>query len=104
MGIDFNFSLLRGVRFVGKLTFALHPYLAIRGEDYPYRVTCATGGAPSRTVGPRHFQFWSWPFPFQHGDLLSEGEDFEGGIASTANEGSDGDKEKRMIWSPNPSF
>jgi hypothetical protein len=33
------------------------------------------------------------PFPFQHGDLLSEGEDFEGGIASTAQEDSDGHKE-----------
>jgi hypothetical protein len=39
-------------------------------------------------------QFWSLPFPFQHGDLLSEGEDFEGSIASIANEDSDGDKEK----------
>jgi hypothetical protein len=39
-------------------------------------------------------QFWSRPFPFQHGDLLSEGEDFEGSIASTANEDSDGDKER----------
>ena len=31
---------------------------------------------------------------FQHGDLLSEGEDFEGGIASTAKEDSDGHKER----------
>ena len=39
-------------------------------------------------------QFWPRPFPFQHGDLLSEGEDFERGIASTAKEGSDGHKER----------
>jgi hypothetical protein len=37
-------------------------------------------------------QFRPRPFPFEHGDLLSEGEDFEGGIASTAQEDSDGDK------------
>ena len=39
-------------------------------------------------------QFWPRPLPFQHGDLLSEGKDFEGGIASTAKEHSDGDKER----------
>src|SRR6202161_4615274 len=39
-------------------------------------------------------QFWSRPFPFQHGDLLSEGEDFEGSIASTAKEDSDRHKER----------
>jgi hypothetical protein len=31
------------------------------------------------------------PFPLQHGDLLSEGEDFKSGIASTTEEDSDGD-------------
>ena len=39
------------------------------------------------------------PFAFEHGDLLSEGEDFEGGIASTAEEdtdhGEDGEDELR---------
>jgi hypothetical protein len=39
-------------------------------------------------------QFGPRPFPFQHGYLLSEGEDFEGVIASTAKEDSDG-HEKR---------
>jgi hypothetical protein len=39
-------------------------------------------------------QFWPRPLPFQHGELLAEGEDFEGGIASTAKEDSDGDKER----------
>jgi len=39
-------------------------------------------------------QFWTRPFPFQHGDLLSEGEDFERGIASTAKDGSDRHKER----------
>jgi hypothetical protein len=33
-------------------------------------------------------------FPFQHGDLLSEGEDFEGGIASTAKEDAYGNKDR----------
>jgi hypothetical protein len=28
-------------------------------------------------------QYWRDRFAFEHGDLLSEGEDFEGGIAST---------------------
>src|SRR5258708_7856825 len=27
-------------------------------------------------------QCWPWPFPFQHGKLLSEGENFQGCIAS----------------------
>ena len=51
-------------------------------------------------------QFWPRPFPFQHGELLAEGEDFEsgiastakkdfeGGIAATAKEDSDGEKER----------
>jgi hypothetical protein len=39
-------------------------------------------------------QSWSRPFAFQHGDLLAEGEDFESGIASTAKEDSDGNKER----------
>jgi hypothetical protein len=38
-----------------------------------------------------------WPRPFEHGDLQSEGEDFEGGLASTAKEdadhGEDGEEE-----------
>ena len=36
-------------------------------------------------------QLWASPFPLQHGDLLSEGEDFKSGIASTTEEDSDGD-------------
>jgi hypothetical protein len=40
-------------------------------------------------------QFWTRPFPFQHGDLLSEGGDFQGGIASTAKEDAYGDKERK---------
>ena len=38
-------------------------------------------------------QSWPRPFSFEHGDLLSEGQNFEGGIPSTAEEHSDGDKE-----------
>jgi hypothetical protein len=39
-------------------------------------------------------QSWPRPFSFQHGDLLSEGEDFEGGITSTAKEASDRHKKR----------
>ena len=39
-------------------------------------------------------QCWPRPFPFHHGELLSEGEDFDGCIASSAKEDSDGDKER----------
>jgi hypothetical protein len=50
-------------------------------------------------------QFWPRPFSFQHGYLLSEGEDFEGGIASTAPEHSHGHKEKKIVLeSTNSSF
>ncbi len=42
---------------------------------------------PSSSIGPRLFSF-------QHGDLLSEGEDFEGSIPSTAKEDSDRHKER----------
>ena len=39
-------------------------------------------------------QFWTRPFPLQHGDLLSEGEDFKCRIASTAKEDAYGDKKR----------
>ena len=38
-------------------------------------------------------QFWPWPFSSEHGDLLAEREDFEGGITSTAEKHSDAGKE-----------
>jgi hypothetical protein len=38
-------------------------------------------------------QFWPWPFSFEHGDLLSEGQNFERSIPSTAKKHSDADKE-----------
>jgi len=38
-------------------------------------------------------QFWPWPFSFEHGDLLSESHNFEGGIPSTAEKHSDADNE-----------
>lgn len=37
-------------------------------------------------------QLWPRPFPFQHGELLLKGQDFEGGIAASAKEKTDGDK------------
>ena len=39
-------------------------------------------------------QFRPWLSPFEYGDLLSEGEDLKGGIASTAKEDSDSHKER----------
>ena len=38
-------------------------------------------------------QFWPGSFPFEHGDLLSECEDLEGGIATTSEEDSEGNEE-----------
>ena len=55
----------------------------------------AAEGGPEEPV-PR-VQDWPRPFAFEHRDLLSEGEDFEGRIGSTAEEdtdhGEDGDDE-----------
>ena len=48
--------------------------------------------AKSRPEQPVQGVQWPRPFSFQHGYLLSEGEDFEGGIATTAKENPDGDK------------
>jgi len=48
--------------------------------------------AKSRPQQPVQGVQWPRPFSFQHGYLLSEGEDFEGGIATTAKENPDGDK------------
>jgi hypothetical protein len=47
--------------------------------------------APEEAV--QAIQFWPWPFSFEHGDLLSEGQNFEGGIPSTAEKHSDADNE-----------
>jgi hypothetical protein len=41
----------------------------------------------------RAVQFGPWPLPFEDSDLLSKSENLEGGITSSAKEGSDGDKE-----------
>ena len=55
----------------------------------PARPTVAEGG-PEESV--QAVQFWAWPFPFEHGDLLSECENLEGGIAATAEEDPDGNE------------
>jgi len=47
--------------------------------------------APEEAI--QAIQFWPWPFSFEHGDLLSEGQNFEGGIPSTAEKHSDAGKE-----------
>ena len=51
----------------------------------------AAEGRPEESV--QGVQCWPRPFALEHSDLLSEGEDFEGGIASTAGEDSDGGNE-----------
>ena len=51
----------------------------------------AAKGGPEESVQP--VQYWSRPFAFEHGDLLSEGEDFESGIAPTAKEDPEGRNE-----------
>jgi hypothetical protein len=52
-----------------------------------------TGGVPSRTVGPRSSILAAAVFVSAR-RLLSEGEDFEGGIASTTKEDADRHKER----------
>ena len=42
---------------------------------------------PEEPVQP--IQTGTGPFPFENRDLLSEGEDFEGGVAATAEEHAD---------------
>lgn len=49
----------------------------------------AAGSCPKESV-PRVYS-WARPFTFAHGDLLSKGENFEGGIAPTEEEDSDDD-------------
>ena len=49
-------------------------------------------------------EVWPRRFPFQHGDLLLEGEDFEGGIASTTEEDSDGSKEEEEDFGHEHTF
>jgi hypothetical protein len=48
-------------------------------------------GRPEKSV--QAVQFWTWPFPLEHGYLLSECENLEGGIATTAEEDPDGKEE-----------
>jgi hypothetical protein len=48
-------------------------------------------GIPKESVQP--VQGWARPFAFEHGDLLSEGQDFESRITPTAKENSERRKE-----------
>lgn len=62
-------------------------------QDFgPAGPTMAKSGRPKRAA--HAIQFWPWPFSFEHGDLLSEGQNFEGGITSTAEKHSDADNER----------
>ena len=59
----------------------------------------AAEGGPEESV--QGVQYWPRPLAFEHGDLLSEGEDFEGGIASTAKEDRTPAMKERMNSSTN---
>ena len=59
-------------------------------DDQDFRPTMAKSG-PEESV--QAIQFWPWASSFEHGDLLSEGQNFEGGITSTAEKDSDADNE-----------
>ena len=51
-------------------------------QDFsPAGPTMAKSGPEESVQG---IEFWPWPFSFEHGDLLSEGQNFESGITSTA--------------------
>jgi hypothetical protein len=47
-------------------------------------------------------QFWPRPFAFEDSDLLSEGEDLEGGITPTSKKNSDGDKDRKHEFEHEP--
>ena len=68
----FGFDQDQDVRPAGPMLAECHPEESVPGGQ----------------SGPR-------AFPFEHGDLLPEGEDFEGRITSTAKEGSDSHKERK---------
>jgi hypothetical protein len=56
-------------------------------EDVGLAEPDAAEDGPEEPVQP--IQTGAGPFPFENRDLLSEGEDFEGGVASTAKEDAD---------------
>ena len=60
-------------------------------EDVSPAGPTAAQGRPEEPVGG--VQGRSGAFPFEDRDLLSEGEDFEGGVASTAEENTNGGEE-----------
>ena len=61
-------------------------------EDFgPAGPNVAEGGPEESVQG---VQYWPRPFPFQDSDLLTEGEDFDGGIAPTAKENRDTGNER----------
>lgn len=43
-------------------------------------------------------QGWTWPFPFEDGDLLPESENFKGGVASTSQEDAHGSEETEYAF------
>jgi hypothetical protein len=60
-------------------------------QDFsPAGPTMAESGPEESVQG---VQFWPWPFSFEHCDLLSQGQTFEGGITSTAQKDSDAENE-----------
>jgi hypothetical protein len=52
----------------------------------------AAQGSPEQPIQP--IQTGTGPFPFEDRNLLSQGEDFQGGVAPTAEEDSDGGQDR----------
>jgi hypothetical protein len=53
-------------------------------EDVGPAGPVAAERGPEESV--QRVQYWARPFAFEHGDLLSEGEDLKSGVAATAEE------------------
>jgi hypothetical protein len=56
-------------------------------EDFRPAAPAAAECDPEESV--QEVQGWARPFALEHGELLSEGEDFKGGVAATAEEDAD---------------
>jgi hypothetical protein len=62
----------------------------------------AAQGSPEESVQRVHC--WPPSSAFEHGDLLSKGKDFEGGIASTAEEDADGSEYREDEFQHEPTL
>ena len=60
-------------------------------QDFSLAGPIMAKSGPEESV--QGIQFWLWPFSFERGDLLSEFQNFEGGIPSTAEKHWDADND-----------